>query len=111
MSHLPRFLFRLVLLATGIFSSASAADVPPPRPWEPDAYLPVTEARIAALPAAEQPAWQAYWKASASHARPSIQPTDPVENRDKPLVNTAPIPAVYSTRLRVDAPAAWYASA
>jgi PelA/Pel-15E family pectate lyase len=110
MPQLPRFFPRLVLLATGAISFA-AADIPPPRPWEPDAFLPVTEARIAALPATEQPAWRAYWQASASHARPSTKPTDPVENHDKPLVNTAPIPSVYSTRLRLDAPAAWYASA
>jgi len=111
MPRLPRFLPRLVLLATGVASFAPAADIPPPRPWEPDAFLPVTEARLTALPAAEQPAWRAYWQASASHARPPTKLTDPVENRDKPLVNTAPIPAVYSTRLRLDAPAAWYASA
>src|SRR6478735_5933893 len=105
---MKRFLC-LGLLLLG--SLLAAADTPPPRPWEPDAFLPITEARLAALPAAEQPAWRAYWQASASHARPATKPTDPVENHDKPLVNTAPIPAVYSTRLRLDSPAPWYASA
>jgi PelA/Pel-15E family pectate lyase len=107
----PRFLARLALLALGVIAGAHAADAPPPRPWAPDAFLPVTEARIAALPAAEQPAWRAYWQASTSRTRPSTRPTDPVENRDQPLVGRAPIPAVYSTRLQLDAPAAWYATA
>jgi len=111
MPHPPRYVSRLLLLAMGVFSFASGAGTPPPRPWGPDAFLPVTEARIAALPAAEQPAWRAYWQASTSHTRPATKPTDPVENRDKPLVNHAPIPAVYSTRLKLNAPAAWYASA
>lgn len=104
-------LFRFALPASCLVSSAFATDSLAPRGWEPDAFLPVTEARIAALPAAEQSAWRAYWQVSASHARPPEKPTDPVENRDKPLVNQPPIPAVYSTRLKLDAPAAWYASA
>lgn len=103
---------RLVLpFCISAFSLATAADVPSPRPWGSDSFLPVTAERIAALPAAEQPAWRAYWQASAAHARPAEKPTDPVENRDQPLVNSAPIPAVYSTRLRLNADATWYASA
>jgi PelA/Pel-15E family pectate lyase len=106
---MPRFL-RLVLPLSGIlFSLATAADKPP-RAWDANAFRPVTAERIAALPAAEQPAWREYWAASVSRARPPAKPTDPVENRNKPLVNGAPIPAVYSTRLKLDAPAAWYAS-
>lgn len=97
------------LLAAGLLPAAES--FPAPKPWEADAFLPVTAERIAALPAAEQTAWRAYWEASASHARPPEKPTDPVENRDQPLVNSAPIPAVYSTRLKLNADAAWYAAA
>lgn len=108
MRLLPRSLAWIAFFAPAL--PALATDVPPPRHWEPDAFLPVTEARIAALPAAEQPAWRAYWQASVQRARPPSRPTDPVENRDKPLVGSAPIPSVYSTKLKFDAPAAWYAS-
>jgi PelA/Pel-15E family pectate lyase len=110
----PRSTFASVLAGCCFFSGwIFAADpaIPAPRPWEPDAFLPVTEARIAALPAAEQPVWRAYWQASAAHTRPSAKPTDPVENATRLLVDRAPIPAVYSTRLRLDAAPAWYASA
>lgn len=108
----PRLLAAFCVASVSLLASTARAEsTPPPRPWEPDAFLPLTEARIAKLPAAEQPAWRAYWQASASHVRAATKPTDPVENRDKPLVNSAPIPAVYSTRLRLDAAPAWYASA
>lgn len=112
MPRLPRFLVPLLAAGLSAVTLAKAAEaIPPPRPWAPDPFLPVTEARIAALPAAGQPAWRAYWEASVAHARPAAKPTDPVENRDKPLVNRAPIPAVYSTRLNLKAAADWYASA
>ncbi len=111
MPRLLRLLAWLGFTVSSLAASHAADPTPPPRPWEPDAFLPVTAARIAALPAAEQPAWRAYWQASSSHARPAAKPTDPVENRAKPLVNPAPIPAVYSTQLKLNAPAAWYASA
>ncbi|HEY0862993.1 MAG TPA: pectate lyase [Lacunisphaera sp.] len=122
MTDLPRFFLRLPLLcAAGIVSFsaalpavASAQDgdpAIPPRPWEPNAFLPVTEARIAALPAEAQPAWRAYWQASAAQARPPSRPTDRVENTTNLLVHSAPIPAVYSTRLKLNAAPAWYASA
>ena len=112
MPALSRFFRRLPLLVAAGAVSAFASDAtPPPRPWEPNAFRPVTEARIAALPAAAQPAWRAYWQASAAHARPPSKPTDRVENTTQLLVNRAPIPAVYSTRLKLNAAAAWYASA
>lgn len=110
MSRRPCFVLLLCAACCASALQVRSDEIPPPRPWEPDAFLPVTETRIAALPAAEQPAWQAYWQKSLSLARPPSKPTDPVENRDKPLVNRAPIPAVYSTRLRLNAPATWYAS-
>src|SRR4051812_2918275 len=106
-----RFRVALFLASLSLLPCARAASAtPPPRPWEANAFLPVTEERLAALPAADQPAWRPYWQASTSHARPAAKPTDPVENRDKPLVNSAPIPAVYSTRLRLNATQEWYAT-
>ncbi len=103
---------RLLLLWAAVTVSVPAADdFPPPRPWGPDAFLPVTAQRIAALPAAEQPAWQAYWQAAVARARPPAKPTDPIENSPKVLINRAPLPSVYSTPLNLNAPGAWYASA
>ncbi len=108
-----------LLLATGVVSVWAALPVaalakegdriPPPRPWEPDAFRPVTAERIAALPAAEQPAWLAYWQASRKLTRPAQRPTDVMENTGRLLTTSAPIPAVYSRGIRLDAPAAWYA--
>jgi PelA/Pel-15E family pectate lyase len=94
-------------------ASGAAADpaIAPPRPWEPDAFLPVTAARIAARPAGEQPAWLDYWKKSTAHARPATVPTDPLENAPKPLATGQPVPSVYSRGHRLDAPADWYATA
>ena len=40
-----------------------------PWAWPPDQFLPLTRERIAALPAAEQPAWRAYLDASDALAR------------------------------------------
>ncbi len=104
----PCLLLCVASLATAL---AQAGDIPPPRPWGTEGFLPVTTARIAALPAADQPAWRAYWASSSSHARPPAKPTDRVENTPKLLVNQGPIPAVYSTRLKLNAAPAWYASA
>jgi hypothetical protein len=111
---MPSFSRSLALLCVVGAASASllraTEPVPPPRPWGPDPFLPVSEARIAALPMAEQPAWRAYWQASVALGRPPEKDIDPVENRDKPLANRAPIPAVFSTRLQLNAEPAWYAS-
>ena len=111
MPLLPRLVLCVGFVGFSSGSAFAADPVPAPRPWEPNAFLPLTEARINALPAAEQPAWRAYWQNSASHARPAMRPTDPVENKSTPLGNSAPIPAVYSTRLRLNAARAWYGSA
>jgi PelA/Pel-15E family pectate lyase len=112
MPRLPRSLIPLCVAGLSVLTLAKAAEtVPPPRPWEPDAFLPVSEARIAALPASEQPAWRAYWQASSAQARPSIMPTDPVENTGTLLLQSTPIPAVHSTRLNLNAAPAWYATA
>ncbi len=80
-----------------------------PRPWPADAFRPVTAERIAALPAADQPAWRAYWEKSLAQEKllPSRKGRELAPSR--PL-GGAPIPAIYSTKLNLKAPDAWYAS-
>ncbi len=91
-----------VLAAAGLAKDA-------PRPWPADAFLPVTLDRIAALPATEQPAWRAYWEKSARLAV-LVAPRDLTEYApDHPLAGP-PVPAIYSAGVRLDAPAAWYAT-
>jgi len=105
MSPLP---VRWLVFAT-LAAVALAADAP--RPWPADSFLPVTAARIGALPAAVQPAWRTYWEKSEAQAKllPGRR-----KNREyapaKPL-DGPPIPAIYSTKLQLDAPDAWYATA
>lgn len=88
--------------------AVGAADAP--RPWPPDQFLPVTEQRVAALPVAEQPAWRAYLNAAAARAKllpgtRKLADTSLQKPSDGP-----PIPSTYSQGVRLDAPAAWYAS-
>ncbi|MEN9403564.1 MAG: hypothetical protein RL091_2267 [Verrucomicrobiota bacterium] len=106
----PRCLVRpalALLLLTGALS-AVAADAP--RPWEKDAFLPVTEARIAALPAAEQPAWRAYWQQSLERAK-GLGTRDLVDRTpNKPVPVGTFSGGSYSKGVKLNAPAAWYAS-
>jgi PelA/Pel-15E family pectate lyase len=87
---------------------ALAADAP--RPWPPNPFLPVTAERIATLPAAEQPAWRAYWEKSEAQDK-RLSRRKAREYAPAKLLDGPPVPAIYSTRLRLDAPAAWYATA
>ncbi|MDB6116202.1 MAG: pectate lyase [Lacunisphaera sp.] len=105
----PTCLFVLTCLALTVRTLAADAVVPSPRPWEPDAFLPVTEARIAALPAGEQPGWRAYWQASVerSHLLPERDLVD--HSSTKPLAGP-PIGSSYSKGVKLGAPAAWYAT-
>jgi PelA/Pel-15E family pectate lyase len=89
--------------------SKAAEPTPPPRPWEPDAFLPVTEARIAALPAAGQAAWRAYWQASAERSA-LLPPRDLVDHSSNQALAGPPIGSSYSKGVRLNGPAAWYAS-
>ena len=101
----PLRLFALLAFTTVL--SARAADAP--RPWEPDAFLPLTEQRIAALPAGEQRAWRIYWDASVERAK-VLPPRDLVDHSaTKPLAGP-PIGSSYSKGVRLGAPAAWYAT-
>lgn len=94
-----------VILVTGLLDAADA-----PRPWPPDQFLPVTEARIAALPVAEQPAWRAYLIASAARAKLLSGERDFVDRSLQKPSDGPPIPSTYSKGVRLGAPAAWYAS-
>lgn len=84
-----------------------AADAP--HPWPADQFLPVTEARIAELPATERPAWKAYWTASSE--RSALLPgRNVVENTPLKRVEGPPIPSHYSKGVRLKAPDEWFAS-
>jgi len=111
---LRNFFFNRPLLAAfsiGLFSAASNtyAGVPP-QPWPQDAFVPLLDARIAALPEAEQGAWRKYLEASRRESKavpvvnePEFSPMEPLK---EPLKG-----AKYAKGLKDNAPAAWYASA
>ena len=102
-------LILLFCLALTARTLAADAATPTPRPWEADAFLPLNEARIAALPAAEQPAWRAYWAASAERSK-LLPARDLVDHSaTKPLAGP-PIGSSYSKGVKLGAPAAWYAT-
>ncbi|HWA11410.1 MAG TPA: pectate lyase [Opitutaceae bacterium] len=101
---------RLTIFAAGLVLAAPlarAADAP--RPWPPDQFLPVTEQRVAALPAGAQPAWRAYLKASAERLK-LLGPLDLVDHSLAQPSDGPPIPSTYSQGVKLGAPAAWYAS-
>lgn len=98
--------FAALFLFTGLVAGFATEA---PRPWESDAFLPVTEARIAALSPADQTAWRAYLQVSGRRSA-LLPPRDLVDHS-----STKPIPvggtgASYSKGLRLNAPVAWYAS-
>ena len=94
-----------VASALALMAFAAAA----PRPWPPEQFLPVTEARIAALPATERPAWRAYWIASAERA--ALMPgRDLADHSATQRLDGPPIPSTHSKGVRLQAPAEWFAS-
>jgi len=87
--------------------STRAADAP--HPWPPDQFLPLTEARIAALPEAEQGAWRKYLEVSRRIAKAVPASTVPDFSPDKPLAG--PLNgATHAKGLKADADPKWYAS-
>jgi PelA/Pel-15E family pectate lyase len=95
------------LFLVSLFGVAFAADKP--RPWPPDQFLPLTPERIAALPAAEQPAWRAYFAAQLALAEkiparkaPEFSPLIPI--------NGPPIGGKHSRGLRLGGTKEWFAS-
>lgn len=104
----PAFKFAVVSLSLVLAWPLLAADAP--RPWPADQFLPITAARIAALPVTERPAWQAYWVASAECS--SRMPGRNVEEKvTLKRVEGPPIPSHHSQGVRLRAPAEWFASA
>jgi PelA/Pel-15E family pectate lyase len=108
--------FATCSLLLGSFTIASAAtnltttaprSAPPV--WPADAFLPLTEQRISTLPAAEQEAWAAYWRASRERAKlaPLREATEPTLSIGQTSRSTG---ASRSRGLRLRAPAEWYAT-
>jgi PelA/Pel-15E family pectate lyase len=96
-------------LAAVLLSATAARATEAPRPWAADAFLPVTEDRIAALPSAAQPAWQSYWGRSQQYAT-LLSARDLVDHSaTKPLVGP-PLGSSYSQGVKLNAAPAWYAT-
>jgi PelA/Pel-15E family pectate lyase len=106
----PHSFVRPALTLLFLTGSLAAVAADAPRPWEKDAFLPVTEARIAALPAGEQPAWRAYWQQSLERAK-GLGTRDLVDHTpNKPIPVGTFSGGSYSKGVKLNAPAAWYAS-
>lgn len=105
-TRLRRFVLLAALNLAAIFGFAAT---PPPHPWpsEPQ-FLPVTPDRIAALPAAEQPAWRAYWSASQALAAQLPKREAFVTPSTQKLEGTG-IPGKHSRGLQLNATKEWYA--
>ena len=105
MRPLPVVKIAIAFLFLGWAAFASDA----PRQWPPDQFLPLTEARIAALPPTERPAWRAYWNASAERSL-LLPGRDLTERSPMKRLDGPPIPSTYSKGVRLRAPAEWFAS-
>ncbi len=99
--------FRLSLLLSCLTATLRSADAP--RPWPADQFLPVTAARIAALPVTEQPAWRAYEIASAERSA-RLPGRDLTEHSSQKRIDGPPIPSSHSKGVRLQAPAEWFAT-
>jgi PelA/Pel-15E family pectate lyase len=92
----------------GLSVLAAQASIPP-RSWPPDQFLPLVEARIAALPETEQVAWRKYFEVSQQIAKAVPAATVPDFSPDKPLA--APLAgARHSKGLKTDADPKMYAT-
>ncbi len=98
----------MILLTALVAAPVRAAMAP--KSWPPDQFAPLTPERIAALPAAEQPAWKDYWAAAQALTRQL--PEAPRATEFSPLkpLEGPPKGGQHTFGLRLDAPAAWYAS-
>lgn len=99
------FLFLVAFIAFAPLAIAA----PPPRPWPANPFTPLTSERIAALPAAERPAWNDYWQRSEQLLQQLAAPPRADASTLKPT-SAPPIGGVHSKGLRLNAPDDWYAS-
>jgi PelA/Pel-15E family pectate lyase len=83
--------------------------VPAPIGWPPNAFVPVTAERVAALSPQERPAWKAYLETSEKSARLLPGRSDRESSPSAPMAGP-PLGARHTRGLRLDAPAVWYAS-
>lgn len=96
-----------IVLSVAWLVSARAADKP--RAWPPNQFLPLTDARVAALPETERIVWAKYLEASRKLAaavparkEPDFSPTEPLK---------APLSGAQHTKgLKTDAVEKWYGS-
>jgi len=88
-------------------SSLRAADRP--RAWPPDQFLPLTEARIAALPEAEQGVWRKYLETSRQVAKAIPTPTEPEFSPTEPL-KAQLTGGRYAKGLKSGGDSKWYAT-
>lgn len=88
-------------------ATVMAADAP--KPWPVDSVLPVTLERIAALPEAKQPAWRIHWEKSKKYSA-LLPPRAHAETAPNRPLDGPPIPATYSSGIRLRESAAWYAT-
>lgn len=102
-----RVLSSFFLIVFAFVFSAQAAKAP--HGWGPNPFAPLTAERIAALPADRRPEWQAYWKASEKLAAQLPVRQAPDASSLKPM-STPPKGGIHTKGLRLDEPAAWYAT-
>jgi PelA/Pel-15E family pectate lyase len=88
---------------------AAAVAAQPPKPWPAEAFLPLTTARIAALPTVDQAVWRSFWEKSITRRR-TLSARDLTDYSPLQPVSTPPAGASYSRGLDLDARPAWYAT-
>lgn len=97
--------------ALALLCAVTGLAVPPPQSWptDPAPFVPLTAERIAALPATERPAWEAYW--AESERRAAMLP-ERFKADASPLqpMSGPPKGGTHSKGLQLNAPPDWYAS-
>ena len=103
------FFAGIILLASSGLNIIPARAADPARVWPPDQFLPLTDARISALPEAEQGTWHSYLDTSRKLAAVLPALTEPDYSPMQPL--NAPLGGAKQTKgLKGDADPTWYAS-
>lgn len=102
--HAWRWAFAVALACTAVFAAPRAA-----RPWAPLPFTPLTAERIAALPAEERAAWEAYWEASERLAAGLPERPKPDASLLKPM-SGPPKGGIHTKGLKLDTTQEWYAS-